>query len=681
MSSDTVDSWVDALGSKDVMEQIAAKDKLIKSGDPRAVSQLLSKVASDEGWAGKVNAGIVIHQLGTRAVEPLLQVLGRGETKQKSLAAEMLGIIRDAKAVDPLIEALKDAEATVRGRSALALGVLGDARAFDSLLQALADKDKSVRSNAGAALGQLRDPRAFEPLLGALQSNSLAGAALGLGQLGDKRALPSLIAGLRSEDKDMRRCASIGLGQLGDGSAVEQLITALGDQEASVRQGAALALGKLRDTRASEPLCRLLQDSDRTVRWRAAQALGDVGDAGAVEPLSKALNDEASLVKLSAEEALKKVKQRTVFAPRSDNVMDSPVGKVTAPHSGRSPGRKRFLGGIRAWWILRKLRAERIGTSESYVSALSECGLAAVPQLITALAAYHPHELSDSLKPKVAGTFDVSIDHDRCKSYAALRQCAAAALGVIGDVRAIEPLKVLLYSERKRQLCRSLAHGDLFKLAGLNHSESADILCAAATAISGLQSEDPELQRACRKTAGAVLIGAFGFAAFEGDIYSDTDRKKIIAALCKALKRLSLDRWTVLHEWEDVYRVDDGLAYVPLRVALQEIDYLSPLAEWHQKEGWAQVVGNIAERLETIGNPVPLDALEKVLVRLTQLPNELSGRIEADARETTGVRGMLARVLQKTNVNEPQDTYYVDSAIASVKRAIEALKRSRSGGG
>ena len=328
---------------------------------------------------------------------------------------------------------------------------------------------------------------------------------------------------------------------------------------------------------------------------------------------------------------------------------------------------------IRTWWILRRLRNERLAASSGCVESLSRCGVSAVSQLVTAVTSYHPHELSDSLKPKVAGTYDVSVDYDKCRSYLTLRRCAAAALGNIGNVEAFEALKDLLYSESRRQQCCSLARNDLFALAGLHHSESADILETAAVAISGLEDNDPELHRDYRITASAVLIGALGLTAFKDGVYGDTDRKQIRDALCKALKILGQDKWGALREWEDVYRVDDPLAYVPLRIALQEIDYLSPSVEWGKKERWARTIGDIAERLETIGNPIAIDALEKARARLSQLPNELSDRVEVDARSTRSFAGTLARIMQKTNTDKPGDTYEVDSAVRSVEKAIDVL--------
>jgi len=634
MSSDTLESWIDALGSNDVMEQIAAQDKLIKSSDPRAVSQLLSKVASDEGWSGKVNAGLVIHKLGSRAVEPLLQVLRQGEPKQKSLAAEMLGIIRDAKAVDPLIEALKDAEATVRSRSAASLGALGDARAFAPLLQALADQEKSVQSNAAASLGRLRDPDAFAPLLSALQSSSVPGAALGLGHLGDKRALPSLIAGLLSEDKDMRRCAAIGLGHLGDGSAMDELITALGDQEASVRQGAVFALGKLRDTRASEPLCRLLQDSDKTVRWRVAEALGDVGDARAVDSLNKALNDDYSLVRSYAQKALDKLRDPTsksrqdntahqaAYTPPRAAVQQSPPptgpnlsNRGTAAVNVERPNTIKggsMLTICRVWWTLRRLRKGSCRSSAKAVDALVACGEHGVPLLIRAISSFHPHELLTSFHKDVSvHTDDLFSGRDPSArtwgDHSQLRLAAVEALGKIGDRSAVTFLSKVVFSEYRREFC---ALGNKVTAHAVERTESFAIVDAAVASLGSLGGGD-----ALRILAAAIGLTAFPDAGVFSSDQCDALRKAIVAAL----NRAGDHDWDRVKYWHDVYVVDSPHRAEPLKCALREVPYLDLNHGWNAfpqerlSWDWPTSIARICQALVDTNASIPTELLSKAL--------------------------------------------------------------------
>lgn len=116
----------------------------------------------------RLSATIVLEEIGTAAVELLLRALGDASWQRRWNAAEMLGLIRDARVVEPLIGALGDAKANVRDNAAWALGRLGSARAVEPLIKTLSDEDPGVRTVAAWALGELGDARAVEPLVRAL---------------------------------------------------------------------------------------------------------------------------------------------------------------------------------------------------------------------------------------------------------------------------------------------------------------------------------------------------------------------------------------------------------------------------------------------------------------------------------------------------------------------------------
>jgi len=70
-----------------------------------------------------------------RLVSPLIEVLDQGNDSARSLAANLLGIIRDKRSVGALIKALQDKTWDVRYEAIEALGNIGDPQAIEPIKQ------------------------------------------------------------------------------------------------------------------------------------------------------------------------------------------------------------------------------------------------------------------------------------------------------------------------------------------------------------------------------------------------------------------------------------------------------------------------------------------------------------------------------------------------------------------
>jgi HEAT repeat protein len=91
--------------------------------------------------------------------------------------------------------------------------------------------------------------------------------------------LEQLVRELGAVQARVRASAAKGLGACGDPRAVEPLVRALGDRTVAVRLRAAVALGQLRDPRAIPPLIAALEDLNGDIRHAAASALKKLGKA------------------------------------------------------------------------------------------------------------------------------------------------------------------------------------------------------------------------------------------------------------------------------------------------------------------------------------------------------------------------------------------------------------------
>jgi HEAT repeat protein len=149
---------------------------------------------------------------------------------------------------DRLVKALQSAGATARRNAAWALGALDDSRAVMPLVAVLGDADESVREQASWALGALGDARAVQPLVGRLRDAAARvrrQAAWALGAIDDAAAVDALVAALTDADAHVREQAAWALGAIGDARASAGLSLALKDNAPRVRRQSAWALGAI----------------------------------------------------------------------------------------------------------------------------------------------------------------------------------------------------------------------------------------------------------------------------------------------------------------------------------------------------------------------------------------------------------------------------------------------------
>jgi len=296
----------------------------------------------------------------------------------------------------------------------------------NGLIKALAyRKDARIRRDAARILGEVGDPRAVESLVPALKDSNWdvrRTAAWALGKIGDARAVEPLVAALQDEDKNVRQSAAEALGKIGDPRAVEPLLSALKESDGGVRQAAAEALGQIGDARAVEPLIVALKDKDINVCHAAAAALGQIGDARAVLPLVKTLRTSAR------------------YRPITGGVSSFCQSTARALEKIGSPAIEPLIALLKDDnWRLREQVCEILGrlnwrpkhdedaawywVTKGNIDKCVAIGSPAVPPLIA--------------------TLEHGSDRMRC--------VAAAALGEIGDPRAVEPLVAALGDKYVRE--------------------------------------------------------------------------------------------------------------------------------------------------------------------------------------------------------------------------------------
>lgn len=219
----------------------------------------------------------LLGQVGSAAVQEIINAMENGEPNVRATAAGILGKIKDAQTVPYLILAMKkDEKFEVRKAAAESLGQIGDVQAVPDLILVLKDYSSysDMRRIAAIALGQIGDVQAVPDLIQMLKGKDVgecAAAAEALGQIGDSRAVPDLIQVLEKDKLIACEPAIIALGRIGDPQAILPLIKEM-DQYSSFSLIASEALGQI-GLPAMPYLFEKLMWSEKYVRDNATSAL------------------------------------------------------------------------------------------------------------------------------------------------------------------------------------------------------------------------------------------------------------------------------------------------------------------------------------------------------------------------------------------------------------------------
>ncbi|WP_413161694.1 HEAT repeat domain-containing protein [Capilliphycus salinus ALCB114379] len=212
--------------------------------------------------------------------EEMLPLLTSPEPQRRMIAARAFCEIQDSRAVIPLINLLGEACPLIRVSAAYALGRNPSPDAVEPLIEQLQqDWNGYVRKGVVWALGNCRDQRALGPLVDALKTDIPAvrlWAASSLGQMAKVgydvivRAVPPLIQGLiRDEVAAVRSNCAWALGQLCRempsnavyAGAIDGLIEALEeDKDMGVREDAKSSLLRVGDPRGLQIIEELQRD-------------------------------------------------------------------------------------------------------------------------------------------------------------------------------------------------------------------------------------------------------------------------------------------------------------------------------------------------------------------------------------------------------------------------------------
>ncbi len=228
----------------------AATEALARIG-PDAVKPLLAAL-EDRGMRRRIGNQVwkILVDMGSKAVEPLLEMLGQENQFVRLTAVSVLGRVGDRRVVGPLMELF-----------------LTDPPMQDAVVSTLARlEERGVVEHPEAHYG---DREIFLP-------RSVVEAFVGRPR---EALVEQLRTALENPSPKVRRFALKALFSLFGEGAMDQLITSLEDEDVDVKRLAVKILGRMRDKRVIEPLVQLvLKDGEQIEEtvWNTLKVLTDL---------------------------------------------------------------------------------------------------------------------------------------------------------------------------------------------------------------------------------------------------------------------------------------------------------------------------------------------------------------------------------------------------------------------
>jgi HEAT repeat protein len=344
-----------------------------------------------------------------------------GDVNAPSTSPREEGVADPANALPALRDAVKDSSPKVRAAAVKALGEMRSYADVELLIAASKDTDELVVVAAMEALREIPNDSAVSVLTEIYrnENNSLERrnqVVLTLETICNPDSVPIFLEDLQSGGTTPSTTAAMALEcalkKRPDPSAYAPILKMV--QSPVVQPGWVLlqsslirALGDTKNTEALAPLTELLKSSIPDVRRSAVDALGSLGDARAIPVLAALLKDGDYQLRVSAASAL------TRFSDFS-----APPELIAALADADT--------------TVQSLAAKALVSSKDPK---------AMDALLAAMAAAHPvaiYALGESHEPRAVPALIAFFKNAANKS--AERASAAASLGKLSDIRAVDPL-------------------------------------------------------------------------------------------------------------------------------------------------------------------------------------------------------------------------------------------------
>ena len=273
------------------------REVLVALGAPALPEVLIALDPGNPGLAAR--AAEVAGLLGDARAIPALAALADNPNPAIADAAKWsLGALHGTAHFDKLMTWYQQALGPRRDRAFDGLARLGDARALDVVMSELVDGTPARRQSAIDHLGRFGQDAvdALEPMMASTVLRERAAALRALGSVAHPQARELLLGGLLDARSELRSAAVEGLARRGDADAHDRIVSRWSSRYTEEREAVAAALGNFARADDLETLELLSSDSSMSVRVAATRSLGRLGPAaqGTLRTLALAGPDGAT---------------------------------------------------------------------------------------------------------------------------------------------------------------------------------------------------------------------------------------------------------------------------------------------------------------------------------------------------------------------------------------------------
>ncbi len=269
----------------------------------------------------------LLHQIGQRALKPLLEALSEKQGSQRDIAIDVLGHLGNKNAAPPLVRLAlqpppEDQVAPTPPPSMVRYRYHRYRRRYHAPVRKTS-AHTALKVRALVAAGRLRDPRTARDLIKLLGDKDVEvreAAAWALSLLSDRRAEQALRKALDDSKVGVEIFACVGLG-LQKRPPVDLMIRAARDRRRrpEVRAACAFGLGLTRSKKAVPVLLGLLHEERDVIVRKAAWALGLLGDRSVVATLARQVWVRTGAVQKALSWALVRSVQGGPYGPGHDS--------------------------------------------------------------------------------------------------------------------------------------------------------------------------------------------------------------------------------------------------------------------------------------------------------------------------------------------------------------------------